>query len=187
MVKKSILLLIWMSIITGIVYPLLVTLIVQLVAPYKANGSFIYLNERKIGSHLIGQQFTLEKYFWGRPSAVNYDALNSGGSNLGPISVELKKLVAERKENLLKANNIIGETVIPSDLLYASGSGLDPHISVEAAMLQYERVVKARGWDESGKLKIKMLIKSLSKNDKFNSLGMPYINVLELNLALEEL
>lgn len=187
MLKKSLLLLSWMIFVTGIAYPLFVTMIAQLLAPYEANGSFIHLDDHAVGSHLIGQQFTSEKYFWGRPSANNYDSLKSGGSNLGPISLKLKELIVERKKQLLEANGIEGQTVIPSDLLYTSGSGLDPHISVEAAMFQHERVIKARGLNETGKLQVRSLIETMSKKNRINSLGMSYINVLELNLALDEL
>ena len=167
-----------MTVLTGIVYPLLVTVIAQTFAPFEANGSFIKLNDRIVGSRLIGQKFTSQKYFWGRPSASDYDALKSGGSNLGPISAELKKLVAERKALLLEANGIRGETVIPSDLLFASGSGLDPHISVKAFIFQLDRVVKARGWNEADSLKIKSLVVEMINKDKIDLLGMPYVNVL---------
>lgn len=179
--------LLWMMLLTGIVYPLLITLIAQLTMPEQANGSIIYLQGKAVGSREIGQKFVSEKYFWGRPSAHDYDPLHSGGSNLGPISLELKKLVTERRSHLVKANNVDDSGFVPSDLLFASGSGLDPHITVEAALFQKSRIVKARGGDEAYNELLNDMILNMVKKRQFGFIGVPYLNVLELNLALDEL
>jgi K+-transporting ATPase ATPase C chain len=179
--------LLWMMVLTGIIYPLLVTLVAQLAMPVQANGSIIHLQGKAVGSRAIGQKFVSEKYFWGRPSAHDYNPLNSGGSNLGPISLKLKKLVSERRSHLVKVNNIDDSGFIPSDLLFASGSGLDPHITVEAAFFQKSRIVKARGGDEAYHELLNDMIISMVKKRKFGFIGVPYLNVLELNLALDEL
>jgi len=187
MFRRSLQMFLWMMLITGILYPLLITLIAQLTMPFKANGSFITSHEKVVGSRLIGQKFESEKYFWGRPSAVDYNSLSSGGSNLGPISLTLKNLVAERKEHLLKADDKISATMIPSDLLFASGSGLDPHITVEAALFQKARIVKARGLNDASLESLSQMIDQMIEIREFGFLGIPCLNVLELNLALDEL
>ena len=177
----------WMSFITGIVYPLIIMGIAQLTMKHEADGSFVFVNGKAIGSSLIAQKFEDEKYFWPRPSAVNYNPLPSGGSNLGPTSGALKKIVSERKEKLL---NVQGNTTdpIPSDLLYASGSGLDPHISPSAARYQIARIVKARGWNEErGKEELAKLIIQYTEKRRLGFLGKSCVNVLKINLALNEL
>lgn len=183
---QSLKMLLWMILITGIAYPVLITLMAQFTMPFEANGSFLSVKDKVVGSRLIGQKFGSDKYFWGRPSAHDYDALASGGSNLGPISRELKELVAKRKANLLKTNAGDPES-IPSDMLFASGSGLDPHITVQAALYQKSRIVKARGGDAAFNAKLDELIEKYSEQVKFHLIGVPCINVLELNLALDEL
>ena len=120
-----------MTILTGIIYPLLITLIAQGLFAGKASGSLITQNDKVIGSALIGQKFTSSKYFWPRPSAVDYNPLPSSGSNLGPTSADLKAKVQSQRDSLMAANP--GKDQIPSDLLFASASGLDPDISPEAA------------------------------------------------------
>lgn len=187
MVKQSLQMLLWMILITGIAYPLLVTLAAQLVMPEQANGQIIHVNGKAVGSHLIGQKFVSEKYFWGRPSAHDYNPLYSGGSNLGPISLELKNLVSKRRSDLLKVNGEEASASVPSDLLYASGSGLDPHITLEAALFQKSRIVKARGGDDAFNERVFEMIMRFVEKRKFGFIGMPYLNVLELNLALDEL
>lgn len=182
MIKRSLLLLLWMTLITGIIYPLLITLITQLTMPEQANGSIIHVQGKVVGSKLIGQVFESEKHFWGRPSAHHYDSLHSGGSNLGPISQELKKQVSERKKRLSKDNGDV-----PAELLFASGSGLDPHISLEAALFQKDRIVKARGGGDAFDKSVSEMIMSKVQKRRFGFIGMPCVNVLELNLALDEL
>ncbi|HEV8051670.1 MAG TPA: potassium-transporting ATPase subunit KdpC [Parachlamydiaceae bacterium] len=183
MFKRSFKMLILMLLLTGIAYPLFVTLIAQLVVHHQANGSFIVSNGKIVGSRLIGQKFDSEKYFWGRPSASDYNALSSGGSNLGPASAVLKKKVGERKAHLRKSAGT--SESIPSDLLFASGSGLDPHITIEAAQFQKERISRARGYNGKAAESFDRLIERLIEKRTFGFLGTPHVNVLELNLALD--
>lgn len=185
MFKYSIKMFLWLALITGGAYPLLITLISQAIMPFQANGSFIVSQGKTIGSQLIGQKFQSERYFWGRPSAVDYNPQLSGGSNLGPISTVLKKQVEKRTSDLLKANP--SSNHVPSDLVYASGSGFDPHITIEAALFQKERIVKARGFNEIAVEHLNALISQKIVQRKFGLLGPRYLNVLELNLALDEL
>ncbi len=173
-----------LTILTGVAYPLLITGIAQLTMMPQANGSFINVDGKKVGSSLIGQSFTKDKYFWGRPSAVNYNPLPSGGSNLGPTSLALKKAVADRKAVIQKTPHSSQD--IPSELLFASGSGLDPHISPAAAYFQMERIIKARGLNEvEGKKMLTKLIEESTQKRRFGLFGEPVVNVLQLNLALD--
>src|SRR5665647_1077643 len=146
------------TVLTGIVYPLFVTGIAQVVFPSKANGSLIVKDNKAIGSELIGQQFDSTIYFTSRPSAVLYNPLPSGGSNFGLINVKLKSLVAERKHQFIAFNQLDSLTLIPSEMLFASASGLDPHISPQAAMLQVERIVKSRHFSIAQKQQLNQLI-----------------------------
>ena len=169
----------FMLLLTGVIYPLLVTGFAYIAFNDKANGSMITSQGRVIGSSLIAQKFEDPKYFWSRPSAVNYNPLPSGGSNLSPTSAVLKKTVEERRQYILKTHETNDITTIPSSLIFASGSGLDPHIRVKAAYFQIDRITKARGLNEAeDKEKIKKLIDSMSSHS--------YINVLLLNLALNK-
>ena len=173
----------WMTFITGIIYPLFITLIAQLAIKQKADGGILFSQEKAVGAVLIAQKFESEKYFWPRPSAINYNPLPSGGSNLGPISRTLQKAVNERKEKLLKVHG--GDPArIPPELLFASGSGLDPHISPYAAYYQLDRVAKARGVDRT---KIESLIQTKTVKRDFGFLGEAYVNVLLLNIALDDM
>ncbi len=167
------------SIILGLFYPLAITGIAQKTMPQKANGSFITRNGKIVGSSLIGQKFDKPEYFNSRPSAVNYNASGSGASNLGPSS---KKLVKQVKERIKEANrtNIFAPT---ADMVLASASGLDPHISIENAQLQISRISKFRNIPES---KIKALIEENTDNDFIGIWGEEGVNVLKLNIALDE-
>jgi K+-transporting ATPase ATPase C chain len=173
------------TILTGIIYPLLVTGIVQVVFPAKANGSLIMKNNQTIGSELIGQQFDSAIYFTARPSAVSYNPLPSGGSNFGLTNTKLKDLVAERKQQFIAFNQLDSLAEIPSEMLFASASGLDPHISPKAAILQVERIAKARSFDQNDKQQIIQLITKLTKSPQLAFLGEERINVLLLNLELD--
>lgn len=177
----------WMTVLTGCLYPFVITEVVAVIMPRKSTGSLIRVQGKTVGSALIAQKFTSNKYFWPRPSAVGYDPLHSGGSNLGPTSAALKKAVDERRNLILHVHgNIIPET-IPSELLYASGSGLDPHISPEAAFFQIDRIVKARGMhSEAGQKMLQELINSMVEERKYGFFGERYVNVLLLNIALDE-
>lgn len=177
--KKAMLLFTVLFIITGFVYPMTVTLVAGLLFPDQAHGSLIVDNDNKvIGSTLIGQNFTAPDYFQSRPSASGYNAASSGGSNLGPTNPVLLELVANRTNTLRRA----GITdPIPSDLVMASASGLDPHISLEAALIQVPVVAKARNLPEE---KLKSLVLAESVNSPFTG---DYVNVLSLNRALDEM
>lgn len=175
------------TVITGVFYPLVVTGIAQVAFPHQANGSLIISKDgRAVGSELIGQQFDDPKYFWGRPSATAagaYNAASSAGSNLGPTNAALISAV-EARVNLLRAAEVENERPIPVDLVTASASGLDPHISVAAALYQVHRVASARGLDEA---QVTALVSQQTEERQFALLGEPRVNVLLLNLALDGL
>lgn len=170
----------WMTLLTGVIYPLVITGIAQLTMKQKADGDFVSSQNRVVGATLIGQKFESNRYFWSRPSSVNYNPLPSGGSNLGPTSAALKKAVEERKSKFSTGKN----QSIPSELLYASGSGLDPHISLETAYFQIPRVSASRGVKAD---EIKKLIDRMAEGKQFGFLGEQYVNVLLLNKELDEL
>ena len=170
------------TVLTGIIYPLVVTGIAQVIFPEKANGSLIMQDERIIGSELIGQQFDSAIYFTSRPSAVSYNPLPSGGSNLGTTSQKLKQQVSDRKQKFIEFNGLDINTDIPAEILFASASGLDPHISLQAAVLQVDRIVKARNFDDLQKQKLLELVKENTEKPQFLCLGQERINVLKLNL-----
>ena len=174
------------TVLTGIIYPLFVTGIAQVAFPSKANGSLITKNNQVVGSELIGQQFNSAKYFTSRPSAISYNALPSGGSNYGVTSAKLKEQVAERRKQFLAFNNLDSLTAIPSEMLFASGSGLDPHISPQAAYLQVNRIAIARNYNDSQKQNLILTIKKLTEAPQLLCLGDERINVLLLNLELDK-
>jgi K+-transporting ATPase ATPase C chain len=173
-----------LTIVTGIVYPLLVTGVVQLVFPEKANGSLIRREGGYAGSELIGQPFDDPKYFWGRLSATPdfpYNSASSSGSNLGPSNPALVEAVKARLEALQKADPE-NKSSVPIDLLTSSGSGLDPHITPAAASYQASRVARARGIPED---QIRRLVEGFIEPRQWGFLGEPRVNVLRLNLALD--
>lgn len=177
-------LLILISILTGMVYPLLVTAIAQEFFYWEANGSLIKREGKVIGSVLIGQEFTDGKYFWSRPSATStfsYNALDSTGSNLGPSNPALIAAIKERVKRLQKADPD-NHKLIPADLVTASASGLDPHISILSALYQVHRIAKARKMKES---EIESIIYSFGEHTPCNMMGEPRINVLQLNIILD--
>jgi potassium-transporting ATPase KdpC subunit len=165
------------ALLTGLVYPLFITLVGQTLFNTSSNGR----------SDLIAQKFDQDKYFWPRPSSQDYNPLPSGGSNLSATSKRLHDIVEERKAKLLKADPTKTAEEIPADLIYASGSGLDPHISPAAALFQVERVAKARGLDSAKKDEIIKLIDKLTEGRDLNLFGEPRINVLKLNAELGNL
>ena len=189
--RPAIIALVVLTIITGVIYPLIVTGIAQVIFPYQANGSIMLGKDGKpLGSELIGQQFDDPKYFWGRLSAtgpVPYTAFNadkltgSSGSNYGPLNPALKDAVQARID-ALKAADPGNTTAIPVDLVTASASGLDPHISPAAAEYQVARVAKARGLDVA---QVRDLVAQHTEGRQLGFFGEPRVNVLELNLALD--
>jgi len=176
-----------MTILTGVVYPLFMTGLAQLCFPAKANGSLVMKDGKIAGSELIGQKFDSLIYFWSRPSFIGYNPIPSGASNYGPTSDTLKKQVTARRILFATKNSITDFTSIPKEMIFASGSGLDPHISPEAALLQMERVVKARNLNDAQKQKVQQLIKDNTERAQFFLFGEPRINVFKLNLALDEI
>jgi len=182
--RPALIMLVVLTVLTGIIYPAIVTGIAQLVFPRQANGSLIVKDGKVVGSALIGQPFDDPKYFWGRPSATSpfgYNAASSSGSNLSPTNPALIKSVQERVDALRAADP--GNTApVPVDLVTASGSGLDPHISPAAALYQVNRVAKARKLDPAA---VRDLVERNTEGRQFGFLGEPRINVLALNLALD--
>jgi K+-transporting ATPase ATPase C chain len=176
-----------MTVLTGVIYPFIMTGVAQLAFPAKANGSLIMKDGKIIGSELIGQKFDSSIYFWSRPSAIGYNPIPSGASNYGPTSDKLKKQVAERRTLFMTKNSITDTTAIPKEMIFASASGLDPHISPEAALLQLNRVASARNFNEAQKQKVQQLIKNKTEELQFFLLGELRINVFELNLALDNI
>ena len=173
-----------LTLITGIAYPLAVTAIAQLAFPEAAAGSLIDKDGKAVGSRLIGQRFSDPGHFWGRPSAtatLPYNASASGGSNLGPLNPALTDAVKERIETL-KAADPGNAQAIPADLVTASASGLDPHISPAAAHYQAERVARARNIDVA---RLKALVARHTEERQWGVFGQARVNVLELNLALD--
>jgi potassium-transporting ATPase KdpC subunit len=193
-IRPAIVFIILMTLLTGIIYPLAMTGLSQSLFPHQSSGSLIKQNGQIVGSSLIGQNFISEKYFWGRPSATTatdpndptktipapYNAANSGGSNLGPTSQSL----IDGIKSAVKKLNAENSKSVPVDLVTASGSGLDPHITPAAAEFQIARVAKARHLPES---KISALVTHSIENRSLGIFGEPVVNVLKLNLALDEL
>ena len=186
MIRTALMTLLVFTVITGFIYPLAVTGIAQVIFPAQANGSIITKNGKAVGSDLLGQQFEDPKYFWGRLSATGpypYNGGVSSGSNKGPNNPDLMKAVQDRIQALREADP--DNTVkLPVDLVTASGSGLDPHISPAAAAYQVQRVARLRGIDE---VKVGALVTANTEGRQFGFLGEPVVNVLKMNLALDEL
>ena len=183
-IRPALVLLIALTVITGIAYPLVVTGIAQALFPRQANGSLIVKDGKVVGSSLIGQPFDDPRYFWSRPSATTpypYNAGSSSGSNLSPTNPDLVKAVQDRVDTLRKADPD-AKGPVPVDLVTASGSGLDPHISPAAALYQVHRVAKARKLDEAA---LQQLVAQHTEGRWLGILGEPRVNVLELNLALD--
>jgi K+-transporting ATPase ATPase C chain len=182
--KTAMLLFIAFSLLTGLIYPLLMTGIIQIAMPEQASGSMIVVNGKIVGSELIGQNFSSPGYFHGRPSAVDYAGNGSGASNFGPTNAKLMEQVSQRISEVRAENNLSSNATVPSELVLASASGLDPHISMEGAMLQVPRVANARGIPVS---EVKVLVYQHIEPAQFGIMGQERVNVLNLNLALDEL
>ena len=191
MMKKTLLaglrLIVFMTILTGIVYPLCITGFARIFYDDKAGGSIIEKDGRILGSVLIGQQFDSTIYFHSRPSAVNYQSNPSGGSNLSWTDTRLKELVSNRKKNFLNANSLNDSAKIPLEMLFASGSGIDPHVSPEAALLQVERICKVRNFNSAQRQNLVEVIVKLTEKPQYSLFGKERINVFLLNLELDKI
>jgi K+-transporting ATPase ATPase C chain len=185
-ISRAIRMLFIMIVILGLAYPLIMTGGAQLLFAKQANGSLVSKNGEIVGSDLIGQDFSSEKYFHGRPSLAGdagYDGAASGASNLGPTSQKLMGVIGERAEQIRQENHLGDKAMIPSDLVTASGSGLDPHITLAAAQIQADRVAEARGINPNI---VQNIVKVNVEDPQFGFLGERRVNVLRLNLALDE-
>jgi K+-transporting ATPase ATPase C chain len=185
--KVPIKLFVYLVILTGIVYPILITGMGQLLFWEKANGSQVEINGHVGGSRLIGQQFINDAYFWPRPSAVDYNPVPSSGSNMGPTNVKLAGLMHDRKATFVESNNLTDSTYIPLEMISSSGSGLDPHISPRAAILQINRIAKARNFNAGQERQLLDLINRMTEKPQFSIFGESRINVFELNLNLDKI
>jgi K+-transporting ATPase ATPase C chain len=184
-IRPAIVIFILLTVLTGIIYPFLVTAIAAVAFPDEARGSLIVRNGKPVGSKLIGQSFSEPKYFWSRPSATTpqpYNAASSGASNLGPLNPALTDAVKTRIL-ALKAADPANRAPIPVDLVTASGSGLDPHISAAAAQYQIARVARARSLDVWA---VQALVAAHTEGRLWGLFGEPRVNVLQLNLALDD-
>ena len=181
---QSILLTIVFTVLTGVLYPLVITGIAQVVFHDQANGSLIVRDGKVVGSELLAQQFTGDKYFWPRPSAGGYATVPSGASNLGPTSQALQSNVIANAAAFRTGNKLAADTPVPSDMVFTSASGLDPHISPEAARLQIGRVAAARS---IGADQVKALVEKFVESPQWGIFGEERVNVLRLNLALDDL
>lgn len=179
--RPALTLLALLTVITGLVYPFTMTALAQVLIPYHANGSLIIIDGKTYGSRLIGQQFDAPEYFWGRPSAAFYNAAASSGANYGAMNPQLEEVVRARIE-ALKVADPTNHLPIPVDLVTASASGLDPHISVAAGLYQASRVASARGLSEA---EVISLIEKYTEGRQFGIFGESRVNVLLLNLALD--
>jgi len=173
-----------MTLLLGIIYPLLITGIAQLAFPKKANGSLVELNGTLRGSELIGQKTNSAAYFHLRPSATDYKTLPSGATNLALTNKKLYNAVQIRKQKFIEENNLPKNAAIPAEMLFASASGLDPHISPEAAKLQINRIAIARNFSEEQKKQLSDLVNKVTEMPQYGIFGCARVNVLKLNLEL---
>jgi K+-transporting ATPase ATPase C chain len=178
-----------LTVLTGMIYPLLVTGLAKAVFPKQANGSVLTVDGKVVGSELLAQRFGDDKYFWPRPSAgddgTNYATVASSASNLGPTSSKLADAVSSRLAGFRAANGLATNAPVPADMAFASGSGLDPHISPEATRLQIDRVAMARKFSPEQKQKLSALVEQSVESPQLGFLGDARVNVLKLNLALD--
>jgi K+-transporting ATPase ATPase C chain len=186
MIRPTIVLFALLTVLTGFIYPLVVTAVARVAFAEQANGSLILRGGKLVGSRLIGQSFSDPKHFWSRPSATSpqpYNGTASGGSNLGPLNPALTDAIKTRIQ-ALQAADPVNKAAFPVDLVTASGSGLDPHLSVAAAQYQVARVARARGMNAAA---VQGLLAAHTEGRLWGVLGEPRVNILELNLALDAL
>ncbi|MFA5834385.1 MAG: potassium-transporting ATPase subunit KdpC [Bacteroidota bacterium] len=176
-----------MTVFTGIIYPVAMTLLSLAVFPYQAKGSMIEKNGTIIGSELIGQGFMSDKYFNSRPSAIDYNPAPSCGTNWGPTDKRMADSVKARTAQVKLQNNLSAAMIVPKEMLFASASGVDPHISPEAAQLQIERIAKVRGFNSEQTSSLQKLVKDFTEGPQMKLFGDSRVNVLKLNLAVDEL
>jgi len=186
-IKYSLKFFIFFTILLGIIYPLFIYLSGQVFYQDKADGSLYIKKGKVIGSYLLGQKFTSDIYFWPRPSSIDYNPYPSSGSNLSMTSDSLLKLFEQRKILFIKNNMLSASSQIPSDMLFASASGVDPDISKESALLQAKRVIIARKFNKLQSEQLFDLINSLSRQPQFGIFGSETVNVLNLNIKLDEM
>lgn len=173
-----------LTLLTGVIYPLAVTGVAQVLFPKQSQGSLVTSHGGVVGSSLLSQKTESPKYFWPRPSAGDYATIASGASNLGPGSDALKKAITDRKTKLQTGGD---QVIVPDDLLTTSGSGLDPEISPEAARWQINRIVQARSLSDTQTIHLKQLVEQSIQTPQCGFLGEPRVNVLMLNLALDQI
>lgn len=186
-ILQSVRLLLVLTILTGVLYPLAVTFMAHAAWSEKSEGSLLMVNGKCVGSEWLAQKNEDPRYFWSRPSAADYATVASGASNLGPGSAALQKLVQERSEKWRSANDLGQEALVPLEMVYASGSGLDPHISPLAAAQQLARVAKARHFSTEKTQQLEALVRVTVELPQFGVLGDARVNVLMLNIALDRL
>ncbi len=174
-----------LTILTGVLYPLLITIFAQWTFPRQSNGSMVECCGKAAGSELLSQKTAGEKYFWPRPSAIDWNPLPSGGSNFGPTSQALADSVRVNRKRFIERNNLAGATDVPKEMLFASGSGLDPHISPQAALLQVGRIATARALDSTRTRQLRALVQKHIEYPQFGIFGEERVNVLLLNCDLD--
>lgn len=182
---RALMLLLVFTLLTGVAYPLVVTGLAQLIFPHQANGLILYEKGKPVGSALIGQNFSDPRYFHGRPSAAGkdgYDASSSSGSNMGPTNKSFLDSAAKLADQVRQENGLAADAPVPSDLITASASGLDPDISPAAAQIQVARVAKTRNLSAQV---VQALVDKYTEGRQFGFLGQPSVNVLKLNMALD--
>ncbi|HTP79892.1 MAG TPA: potassium-transporting ATPase subunit KdpC [Bacteroidota bacterium] len=186
-IVRSLRVLLTLTIVTGFLYPILIAVIARVVFPKRAEGSLLERDGVTVGSLFVAQKFESDRYFWPRPSAVDYNPLPSGATNFGPTSDTLRRVVEFRRAAFISRNQLGLTVTVPNDMLFSSGSGLDPEISPESAFLQVDRVARARHFDERQKSALRELVVRSVRSPQFRILGMARVNVLSLNLAIDAL
>ena len=181
--RPAVILFLAFTLLTGLAYPLFMTGLIQTTMPAKAEGSLLVVDGRIVGSELIGQNFSRPGYFQGRPSAAGYAADGSGASNYGPASAKLVEQVRQRVDYIRRTNNLSSNIPVPGELVLASASGLDPHISMQGALMQVARIAGVRGLPEH---EVELLVYQHIEPARLGIIGPEKVNVLRLNLALDE-